>query len=447
MVDTTPLPAGEQVSAESDYRPLAALSIIGLCLAVFFAVFILVNVLVGWVRGTPFTVEAWFLIFPLTGAVVSYLAQRQIRNSEGTRAGMALATSGLWISVLFGLGYAAYMGATNFALRKQAEDFLTNPETGFLAKLKDPAQVNAAFLMIVPPDLRENINPEDERRMQKVYQRRLDDFRSNPIVGIVRQGGPGATEYRTKSVRWHGYREGGFWVEVDVEFRTPEVVCDYPFVVRSREGPGGRDWYVDWTKTSPKPLNLRFTEEGEALWNLRQHSHEFAVRWISALRAGGRDAVLKGTCRTADFAPGGKGVDVAALKDAEKREFLRKCLDELLGPSAGEKPRVEIYFTCCTSQLPGRQPNPFQAGWQVNKDSQHVQIAHVFYIGAFEGKNKLPKAFGTGKLVVERTNAKGLAVSRGQTPKWCVVRLEVTSLEDPLKSPLARNFMMAEGGG
>src|SRR5262245_16470900 len=139
MVEPTFLPASNQVSAEQNYRPLSLLAIAGLAISSAFAVTLLVVGMWALLSGSPFNLGFVWLLFPIFGFILSLAARWQIRMAEGTRAGAVFATIGIWLSVLSGMGYAAYAVATFFAIRQQAEEFLlgedAGPDNGFLPKL------------------------------------------------------------------------------------------------------------------------------------------------------------------------------------------------------------------------------------------------------------------------------------------------------------------------
>ena len=66
-------------------------------------------------------VQAELLALPAIGVVLCFAARRVIRNSEGTRTGENLANTAWWICVIAGLGYAAYLLAIDFAIRRDAK--------------------------------------------------------------------------------------------------------------------------------------------------------------------------------------------------------------------------------------------------------------------------------------------------------------------------------------
>src|SRR5438876_8096140 len=82
------------------YRPVSGLAIAGFSFAAVFTGLVLLSLVVALVRRESFFLPTWMYALGLTGVVLSFLALRQIRASEGTRAGIPLARLGLWTTLL-----------------------------------------------------------------------------------------------------------------------------------------------------------------------------------------------------------------------------------------------------------------------------------------------------------------------------------------------------------
>src|SRR5712691_7439167 len=106
------------------YRPISGLAVAGLALAGLYTALVIVSTLVALIQGIPFFLPGWVVLLAVAGACLSFLAQRHIQNSEDTRAGLALARWGFWLSIIAGLGYATYANVTGMALKSQANAFL-----------------------------------------------------------------------------------------------------------------------------------------------------------------------------------------------------------------------------------------------------------------------------------------------------------------------------------
>jgi hypothetical protein len=418
------MPAANALRTEENYRPVAGLAVAGLVLAGLFAVWVVANAAVGMVKGRPFLMSNWFYLLPVAGAGLSFVAQRQIRNAEGTRAGLALTRWGLWLSVFFGVGYAAYAVATDFAVRRQAEDFLFDPSKGFFALLKQPTEVNAAFLLTRTPDRREGLNPQNDEMMQKQFGRDLAAFLGNNLVRIVRQGGKDA-EVKIQEMTAPTYQEGGYWVHLKVGISTKDEIVSWPLTVCSRDTRRGREWFVNWRATAdrPDPKDSKLTSRGEKVMALRADSHQFARQWLAKLTAG---KLKKSECL-----PRGRALDLTKIRDENTRVTVRHLLDEFCDPDAGEYPKMDARFTCCIveQQAAGPQAAPSQAVYQVDQANHRLQFIHEMNWMFFP-----PQLLRCAlRLIVERTGPDLFDYDPNHPPSWRVVRLEVTQAMDPFK--------------
>jgi hypothetical protein len=79
-------------AAESfQYRPLSGLALAGFALAVVYSAVIGIYAVMALIAGVPVFLPPWALIFPLIALALAGAARRQIRLSEGSRSGLALA--------------------------------------------------------------------------------------------------------------------------------------------------------------------------------------------------------------------------------------------------------------------------------------------------------------------------------------------------------------------
>ena len=123
------------------YRPVSGLAIAGLGLAVLYALIVTGIGLVAVLTGAPFLFPG-LLVVAVAAGVLSGAALVRIARSEGTRAGRKLALWGLMLSLLAGLGYGAYVIATEMAVRLQAETFTDS----WIALLRD-GDVDTEYLL------------------------------------------------------------------------------------------------------------------------------------------------------------------------------------------------------------------------------------------------------------------------------------------------------------
>ncbi len=426
MPEPTLPPTVSPERAEESYRPVAGFAIAGLIVASLFAVGISAGALVGLVYGVPLLLP-WLLVIPAGGAVLSLVAQRQIRNSEGTRSGLALARVGLWLSVLFGLGYAAYITATILAVRQQAEDFLLDSDKGFFAKLK-AQETNAAFLLTRLPDQRADVDPADDEKMQRQFGRDLMAFATSSLVRFVRQGGKKA-QIDLQGIANSTYREGGYWVEADVNVETPDVTVPYRLVVRSRETKTGRKWYVDWTRVPEQAHDVQLTAQGQAVMELIQSSHRVAQNWLRTLTVSTGKAAHALTAKV--------GFDERRIPTEKSREEIRRWLSDA---DSADRPAFHVNFICCQfAGQGGTAPKPPVLPYYVVENNR-LRITHeveISFVSLAEAR-PLPLRICHAEIVVERTDPGLLKISNRRKPSWRVVGMKINRAVDPVKERARR---------
>jgi hypothetical protein len=291
--------AAERPAEPLVYRPVSGPAIAGLIFAALYAAIVLFSVVLAFVRREPFFLPNWMLVLPIGGGVLSFLALRQIRASEGTRAGAPLARWGLWLSVLFGLGSATFSLFTGLAVRQQANRFLTEkgPDAGFIPLLQE-GKVNAAFLLTLPPDARRQANPNSDREMEKIFDTQIDEkeprgrlsfFRATDFVQALGQPYDTPAEVEPLGGSW-SYESKGYSIERTYRVRNPEGVFDFKLKVQSLESaaPGeGRKWMVVWDPPTQPPLSVvQTTPLGEKMLKLRVSAFQFGSAWLEKLTAG-----------------------------------------------------------------------------------------------------------------------------------------------------------------
>lgn len=271
----TPEPAGAQAA----YRPISGLAIAGLSLACLYVLVVAVTTLAALIQGAGFFLPNELLLVPLAGAVLCFLAQRQIRTSEGTRAGLGLARWGLWLSVFSGVGYFSYYYFTSLAICSQANAFLMvkDVDSGFFPLLQDgdPVQVNAAFLLSLPESYRGNIKPDNMTQMARRFDApgrqglgELTMFRERYLVKALNRAGA-ECRIEPQGVQEWRFEKGGYKVIRLYRITTPEAVIRAYVPVRSTEGEAGglRKWFVVLAQVGTK---VEYTPLGHALKNIEQ---------------------------------------------------------------------------------------------------------------------------------------------------------------------------------
>jgi hypothetical protein len=340
------LPPPPPVNEPIAYRPISGFAVAGLAAASLFALLVVVATGVALFQGTPFFYPLWVVILPATALVLSLIARSQIRNSEGTRAGDAIARAGVWISLLTGLGYFVYYYVTGLAVTSQANDFLmtAGPDSGFFAHLlkaaDSPVDTNAAFLLSVPPDRRAGVRAEDEAGMRRQYDQSAADgappplsmFRKHLLYRLITTAPPGQVTIEPLGVQRWDYESRSYRVTRTYRITTPEVSIELPIVTLSSEGEAAGDqrkWYlpIENVQRPKDPRAVKLTDLGLGLDILRREARKFLDRWRFDLNTG----------QSFDLAAVVEGKNwKQVLPSEEPRAYVKGRLEELF---ADKEPR------------------------------------------------------------------------------------------------------------
>jgi hypothetical protein len=272
-----------------DYRPLALAAIVGFCLAVLYAAFLVVCWLVAWLAGTPLLLSAATLLVPAVALVVSALGWLQVQRSEGTRAGGKLALWGMALSALFGLSYTAYLVASFTALRQQADTFATR----WLDLIKEH-KYDEAFRLTLEPGERPAEGPQLHRELELRFnslgeaspQGELTTFTQNNLVRLINHGttaeGGAETQISPRGVESWAYKNGGYELRLNYEIRTPTHTVVLQLALHGTERKGERQWTV-LRHESGFTNRPDFTPAEFRLGDLRESASAFVDAWLKKL--------------------------------------------------------------------------------------------------------------------------------------------------------------------
>jgi len=167
----TPLP----VQTDTEYRPISRMAVAGLILAI------------PWMLIFAMSSLWWLLILVcLPAAIVSIMALRQIRQSEGNLAGEAVAMLAIVISVGCGLGWLTMVTVTKYITENEARAAVDQ----WIYKMQHN-EPGAAFLLMQSPRRREiTYNPEEYSRLRRQFPTarhvsQFDNFLIDPICGLL----------------------------------------------------------------------------------------------------------------------------------------------------------------------------------------------------------------------------------------------------------------------
>jgi hypothetical protein len=300
----------------------------GAGLAGLYAAIVIVGGLIAFFLGDPWLMKGWTLavpgMSPIYPAVLSVLALVHIQRSEGTLAGDKLARWGLLLSLLVGLGYWSYVGATYFVICRKADEY----GQAFVNNLAD-RKTMSAFLMTLPPSERpaegEATRAQVEARFNAGEMSRsgggaFTAFSQTESVRILALGGA-ETKIEFSGVDNWDYIGGGYQVRLLYKVDTPQIAFVMEVTVQGKEGKGlaGRQWHVLWDKvgmrSEPTPV---MSPKGKNQLPAAMQAREYlAAQWLRNMGEG-------------------KTLEVyLATRPADEREGARKAAEAVfLGCSA-----------------------------------------------------------------------------------------------------------------
>jgi hypothetical protein len=287
----------EHTSVPLVYQRLSGFAIASFGLSIAFAVYLIGAAAWGFYDRHPVLLSPVFQAMPVVGAALSLVALLLIHRAEGTLAGRKLAIWSWWLCVVFGVGYAAYYGATYAAVRQQADRFATR----WLNELRQ-GKFNAAFLLTVPPAGRKGINPEDQETLNVRFNQprnvpgprsqmgHLDQFLYSGMVRVFLQGGP-ETQVEAGGIHDWEFKNGAYKVKRSYRVKSPEGAYDFNVTAigaESREYEG-REWFISLSETRIDEPKTQLSGLGTSIKNLRTQSTRFIERWGNKLLPRARD--------------------------------------------------------------------------------------------------------------------------------------------------------------
>jgi hypothetical protein len=289
MAEPTPAPVLPSTADPTPYVPVSWMAVAAIGVASLFAGILVVLGVIAFRERKPL-INDWILVLPAVGFVLSFAARRVIRNAEGTRTGENLANTAWWICLVAGLGYAAYLLAIDYAIRRDARGTLDR----WVEKLKagDDVSINDAFLRTRDPSQRAKILPEDTAQIEGRFREDYLGFKQSDLVRIVGRN-KGQCEIVPEGVREWAYRAGGIDCAFQGTMRCPEG--KFPFLVALRGTdaiPGGetvgRQWWVLFSAQHGylSRDQRALTPYGWMMVGLEESGGFFGNQFVMSLRAG-----------------------------------------------------------------------------------------------------------------------------------------------------------------
>jgi hypothetical protein len=332
MSQLTPFTPAPPPERPQSYRALSGLAVAGFALAALFAALIAVSTVIALVQGMPLFIWGWWLLLPAAGTVLCLFGRWRIRQSEGTLAGLALTTWGLWLALLVGSGYLTYSFFTGLAIKQQANAFLMTKgeDSGFFVRVQE-GDLNRAFLLALPYNYRVGVSAADERQMELIYDKPqpsggeglLTMFRNTELVQVIRAAGRDGI--RPLGVKDWTYDNKKYKVRRAYRFTTDEWSVDFIVPVEAESERGVRKWNVIF-KESERLGEPALTDKGKAMQRVRRGAGEYVLKWakLPTGKEAAADAPEERTnwdevrVQVAESGPSAKGVAEQAKKAAHE---------------------------------------------------------------------------------------------------------------------------------
>jgi hypothetical protein len=351
MSEPLPPSTGDQA-----YQPISGFALAGLVLSAGFAALVLLSAIVAIVKGSPIFYPPWLLMTPIAAFVLCVVGRNQILNSDGTRAGLRLATWGMALSLISGLGYAAYFITVGYAVAKQANDFLAGdpePDRGFLTHLarsdKNPVDLEIAFLLTRPASGRIKIRPGDNDTFRNTYDQPAMDagagefsrFRDRVMTRMLARAGEQAVIEPLGVQGWEHDR-GSYKVSRRYRIKTPEAELDLLLLAESTEAEAEgqhRQWFVNLNMAASPILEKRLTPLGTLIDELREQSSRFLeTEWRQSVQ---------------------KGQGIANFAESDKSDWKRLYPDTPENMKGGKNVHREYFQNQAKAIFTGQSKQPY----------------------------------------------------------------------------------------
>jgi hypothetical protein len=283
VAELTPLSSQRN---DAVYQPISGYAIAAATIAGMFALALLaIAVQAVFLRRAAMMWE--LLMLPLIGIVLAVVARIQIKQSEGTRTGLKLASLAWWICILGGAGYAAYVYANEFFIDRESAAFADT----FFDDLKND-RPRHAFLALVSPLDRSRGNPDNPADFDVQFEEQYPLFRNHELVRLlIRSGKEAKVEH--VAVQDITQEAGGFETTHLYRIRTPEGSYESRVrVVALEDKRGGKpQWRIPMNPAPAISVKAEYLSPyGRILQDMGSEANGYLQAWLLHL-IGGRDTL------------------------------------------------------------------------------------------------------------------------------------------------------------
>lgn len=290
MSDTPPRLATAPTTG-AEYVPVSGTAVASLAVGVVFVVGIVVVAGFAFVRKQPF-IATEVLIFPALGVLLAFTARRQIAAAEGAKVGEWSANAGWWLSVVGGLGYVAYLGGMEFAIRNDAErEFRAWADAVVAIDPANPADPNVyeACYRMQPPGLRATTNRRDAAAMEAKFRDGLVGLRQLDVVRVAGRN-RGAVTFVPGGMKEWQQTPNRVTCTLAGKMLTPEGEFDLVVPMEASVEQGKREWQVKATANG-FVQSQALTRYGWLVYHVEQTGKAFAQELQTALTTPGQQLV------------------------------------------------------------------------------------------------------------------------------------------------------------
>lgn len=247
MADTS-YQTSPKLTQTADAQPYAPISLFAVAAAVSALIFALIFVLLAVssiLKKQPLIMQE-LLFLPGLTLVLAFAAFCHIRNAEGTRTGklfgVNLVTMSAGIALLVGAGYAAYLGAIEYAVRKDAENVFLE----WTSNLKDlkPDEPNDAGIVravhrTLEPSAQQRVPATDVAGIRAAFGEQYMQLSQCDMVRICRRN-PGKVEFRPLGLVEWVRKQQRVMCTLNAELISPEGVHTISLKMIAEIAPNGQ---------------------------------------------------------------------------------------------------------------------------------------------------------------------------------------------------------------
>lgn len=274
MADMLNTRALDHSVTEIDYKPISGWAVAALTIAGLYVLIVGTIAATALYEKRPALSVVW-VILAVIGLILSIVARIHIKRSEGTRAGLKQAAIAWWLSVMGGAAFGAYIYASKIALEKQAEDFSREWFTLLKQGKDDSTKLNEAFLLMMPPNRRQGIDPEAAAELGAAQ---WPEFRNSELVRLFERYGDDIAVVAIGVSNWQQI-DTGYQIDYAFQVRSPEGIVDLNLILFGSEGKDfvGRQWHVAFGKGAMTTQSR--TTYGRLLNHMQDEAREVGEAW------------------------------------------------------------------------------------------------------------------------------------------------------------------------